>query len=753
MKKLELLTVCDQWVAAALNGLYQGIIIAVLVALGLRLLRRTNAATRHAVWLSTLLLLALLIPAHGLRNYISNGPAAASEPEPARVFSAVETDLTTVQSGESFTSSRDETQNPRFEISPAGSPAPAVLREPESDLVGREPVLVQVTQTRRVTPADGFHQAVLLQMSDDEASSAILPPVSAAISETEDNPTASRLGWLAKRLVNPVSWNFRIGSGSWRAASVCLVGCWLIIAALNLSLLALRLYRIRVLKRQALPPGLQLHEMFEALCTRLAPKRKVALKISQAHRSAIVLGFVHPAILLPAETRVEEAEQVLRHELAHVSRRDDWANLVQHFIQAILFFHPAAWWISRQLSLQREIACDDQVLKQGARPRAYALLLANLAGRMQGSHPLLAPGASTNKSQLEQRIDMILNPKRNASPDLARTRLGFIASAAALLAVVAIYSAPRIVLAQNEPPPAEVGGSIIAAPSGGALVGPGAPDSDSAEVPAPPGIAPGPKLKPGPAIALNVHPNIPPVAALPAPAALPPLPALPGSPYVPKAITVAPVPPAPVAIAQDEPRAPRSARPGRRASSDSSMEERIERLEKMVESLLAAQGPKPGQPQFHLKGPDVKIDVKELERMKELDKKRVEIDRQQMIKPREIEQIKERAKRDAARAVEDAKRATKEHERLTRIEPKRQARERVREGHQQQLEALRKALEHLEREKEKLSRQIEQLERSQDSLEEQLDQLDELNEELDLSFEFESGQAPEDCLPKPLPAR
>src|SRR5207247_2484980 len=81
--------------------------------------------------------------------------------------------------------------------------------------------------------------------------------------------------------------------------------------------------------------------------------------------------------------------------------------------------HPAVWWISKRLSLEREIACDDYVLQSSAQPHAYALLLANLAARLQRCPPLLAPGASNNKTQLQQRIDMILNTRRNTSPRLA----------------------------------------------------------------------------------------------------------------------------------------------------------------------------------------------------------------------------------------------------------------------------------------------------------------------------------------------
>src|SRR2546426_12576328 len=60
----EFLSSSDLLVNAALNGIYQGIIVAALVAIALRLLPRTNAATRHAVWFFTLVLIVSIIPAH-----------------------------------------------------------------------------------------------------------------------------------------------------------------------------------------------------------------------------------------------------------------------------------------------------------------------------------------------------------------------------------------------------------------------------------------------------------------------------------------------------------------------------------------------------------------------------------------------------------------------------------------------------------------------------------------------------------------
>src|SRR5437879_6914139 len=82
----EFLSSSDLLVSAALNGIYQGIIVTALVAIVLRLLPRTNAATRHAVWFFTLFLIVSIIPAHlfynALLSNIEQSPAPQSRIEP-----------------------------------------------------------------------------------------------------------------------------------------------------------------------------------------------------------------------------------------------------------------------------------------------------------------------------------------------------------------------------------------------------------------------------------------------------------------------------------------------------------------------------------------------------------------------------------------------------------------------------------------------------------------------------------------------
>ena len=54
-----------------------------------------------------------------------------------------------------------------------------------------------------------------------------------------------------------------------------------------------------------------------------------------------------------------QMEALLAHELAHVRRQDYLVNLLQSVAEALLFYHPAVWWLSHRVRADRELCCDD----------------------------------------------------------------------------------------------------------------------------------------------------------------------------------------------------------------------------------------------------------------------------------------------------------------------------------------------------------------------------------------------------------
>src|SRR5258708_16026583 len=75
-----------------------------------------------------------------------------------------------------------------------------------------------------------------------------------------------------------------------------------------------------------------------------------------------------------------QLELILAHELAHIRRRDYLVNLLQTAVESLLFYHPAVWWVSRRMRIEREHCCDDLAVAAGGNAARYARALAALAG-------------------------------------------------------------------------------------------------------------------------------------------------------------------------------------------------------------------------------------------------------------------------------------------------------------------------------------------------------------------------------------
>jgi len=109
-----------------------------------------------------------------------------------------------------------------------------------------------------------------------------------------------------------------------------------------------------------------------------------------------VIGWLRPVLLVPAamlgELLPQQIDAVLAHELAHVRRYDYLVNLLQALIETLLFYHPAVWWLSRRIRIERENCCDDAaVVLCGSRVDYAATLMALEQGRLA---PRLAVAAS-----------------------------------------------------------------------------------------------------------------------------------------------------------------------------------------------------------------------------------------------------------------------------------------------------------------------------------------------------------------------
>jgi beta-lactamase regulating signal transducer with metallopeptidase domain len=152
--------------------------------------------------------------------------------------------------------------------------------------------------------------------------------------------------------------------------------------------------------------------------------RPVKLMICNSVPNAAVLGLHQPYIVFPSRllevVTLGELDQILVHEYGHVQRRDDWTRLLQAALEAALWIHPAAHWISRELSLEREVACDDWVVSRTGAARAYAGCLSRVVENRRGLiAPILIPALFGGKPDVVKRVDRLLNPRRKVTRNLS----------------------------------------------------------------------------------------------------------------------------------------------------------------------------------------------------------------------------------------------------------------------------------------------------------------------------------------------
>lgn len=161
-----------------------------------------------------------------------------------------------------------------------------------------------------------------------------------------------------------------------------------------------------------------------------------------------IFGVFRPVLLLPTgiADRLSPAqfEAVVAHELIHVRRHDNlWAAL-HAIVQAIFWFNPLVWWMGGRLVAEREQACDEAVLAQGADAEGYAASI--LAVCRYYACPPRACLAGVAGADLKRRIAAIMEfgHRRESS----RIRVGL-----AALAVGAVVT--PIILGRAYGPPSQ----------------------------------------------------------------------------------------------------------------------------------------------------------------------------------------------------------------------------------------------------------------------------------------------------------
>jgi beta-lactamase regulating signal transducer with metallopeptidase domain len=256
-------------------------------------------------------------------------------------------------------------------------------------------------------------------------------------------PTAALFSHVATAISLPATW------------AIVFFIVWTLAVCVMTARLGVGLWRLRELRQacNAVDPAdldPSVRDLFAELnSTESFVARPVTIATSDRIRVPAAIGLWKPMIVLPPwalrELPPSDLSIVLRHEFAHLRHWDDWTNLVQKFVRALFFFHPAVWWIENRLSVEREMACDDVVVAQTANPAGYASCLVSLLERsLAGRGWTMAQAIVHRARETSMRLSRILDRNRTVATRISKPALGLV-GAFAVLCLVMLPNTPQVI--------------------------------------------------------------------------------------------------------------------------------------------------------------------------------------------------------------------------------------------------------------------------------------------------------------------
>lgn len=162
-----------------------------------------------------------------------------------------------------------------------------------------------------------------------------------------------------------------------------------------------------------------IYKGFIELKQKLGIRKYIHIAESKKVNTPMLIGYLKPVILFPVglinQLTIEETQAILAHELAHIKRNDFIHNLMLSVVEMLFYYHPAVWWISANVRMERENCCDDLAMKLIGDKTIYAKTLLKIEELKTSHIPSLAIPLSRNKNQLLHRISRIVNQPQTRS--------------------------------------------------------------------------------------------------------------------------------------------------------------------------------------------------------------------------------------------------------------------------------------------------------------------------------------------------
>ena len=229
-------------------------------------------------------------------------------------------------------------------------------------------------------------------------------------------------------------------------AGYILLGIWIAGILAMIILLIKSSFRLRSLKKSALPlQNKEVRRLYHHCLEEMGIHRDIPVCSTAFLRSPIIVGLFKPCIYLPIHLISDYNESDLRymllHELQHYKHHDAIASYLMNLTGVVYWFNPLVWYALREMRNDREVACDSAVLKMLEEDdyEDYGNTLINFAEKISLTPFPFAAGMGGNMKQMKRRI---LNIASYEKPTLVKKIKGI--TAFVLTAVLLLGLAPFI---------------------------------------------------------------------------------------------------------------------------------------------------------------------------------------------------------------------------------------------------------------------------------------------------------------------
>ena len=243
---------------------------------------------------------------------------------------------------------------------------------------------------------------------------------------------------------------------------------WLCGVTLLLVRMAGGLWRVRQLQMLSLATTASRWQGASArLASRLGVRVPVHVVDTTRVETPTAVGWLRPAILLPiaalANLTPSQVEAILAHELVHIRRHDYVVNVLQTLAETLLFYHPAVWWVSSRIRVEREHCCDDATVELCGDAVNYATALTELEAFRSGDTGLAVAATS---GSLRHRVHRILGTPPERDPRSLSWEVTFVLTLVLVGGAAAIGLPSRGLMSRGEAAEVTQGIQPTASPDG-----------------------------------------------------------------------------------------------------------------------------------------------------------------------------------------------------------------------------------------------------------------------------------------------